>query len=484
MQYTDDPASKLNNGDLYYVTYGDINMPEIENALYETAAGDVCPQVFKTPTGFHILKVTEKKNRPYGVNVSHVLTLNQIDKNPADSAAAKKKIEDAIVDLNNGIPFPEVAKKYSDDKVTKEKGGFIGTIKRGEFPRALEEIIMNMKENEISGIISAPYGYHIIKVDKIVPYPSFEEQQEQLKQMYQQTGYQRDLQSFIANLKNQMGFKLNSGLYNKLIAVKDSMSVDDSLFNVKIRNKYKDSLFVTLNKKNYAADSIFTFMANNPELQSRKYDKNVLDEAADKYFSNVLVSEAAISRLTNEPEFEKIMNDYLMGILLFKVSDIEIWSKIKIDSNQIKSYWEQTKEKYYTKPTVTYKEIFLNTPELRDSVFKALNDGASFDELLKKSLKSTSQTARTKEPEKDKLAAVANKIAKIGDYSDPIEYTGGWSIARLEGRNSPRMKTYEEARQEISSLLQENESKRIEEIYIKKLNEKFKPKIYPENILN
>lgn len=481
-QYSDDQGSKLNNGDLYYVSYGDINIPEIENSIYSTEVGKVCPQIFKTQVGFHILKVNEKKDKIFGMNVSHILTLNKVDDKEPDAESARKRINEAQDELKKGTPFADVAKKFSDDKVSKNRGGEIGSVSRGRFIKEIDELMMKMKENEVSGILPTSYGFHIIKINKILPFPTLEEEKEQLQNTYRQSGYQKDIENYIISLKDKMGYKLSESLYSKLTAVKDSFYVGDSLFYANIKAKYKDSLFVTLNNKQYVADSLFNFMVNTSDIIAKRYDKSIFDQSHNRYFSNIIITETAIKKYDNDPEFEKIMADYKKGILLFKISESEIWSKMKIDTVQIKEYWEKTKDNYVTKPQVVYREIYLTTNQLRDSVYTALKGGADFDLMLKKSIRPYSEKAKTQSPDEDELALRASKLAKEGDYTEPFDYNGGWSIVRLDKRIDKRVKTYDEAKAEVSSIVQENESKRIEEIYVNSLKDKFKLKVYMENV--
>ena len=59
-------------GDIFYITAGLLPV-EFEDACYKTAAGQVYPSVVKTRYGYHLIKVTEKRERVPKIQASHIL---------------------------------------------------------------------------------------------------------------------------------------------------------------------------------------------------------------------------------------------------------------------------------------------------------------------------------------------------------------------------------------------------------------------------
>lgn len=56
-----------------------------------------------------------------------------------------------------------------------------------------------------------------------------------------------------------------------------------------------------------------------------------------------------------------------------------------------------------------------------------------------------------------------------GQFSKPFQWHGVYYIVRLDKREPARLKTYEEAKNEVSSFYQESESKRLEDDWVKQL---------------
>ena len=64
-----------------------------------------------------------------------------------------------------------------------------------------------------------------------------------------------------------------------------------------------------------------------------------------------------------------------------------------------------------------------------------------------------------------------------GYYSKPFSNSNGWSIVKLIAKDPSHIKTFEEARAEVSGAYQEMESKRLEEEYIQSLKKRYQPEI-------
>ncbi len=82
---------------------------------------------------------------------------------------AAEKIRDLHRQLQEGADFAALAKEHSEDDKSGSKGGSWGTVALSEFPESLASELKKLKQNEISGPIRSPYGYHILKWTKTIP---------------------------------------------------------------------------------------------------------------------------------------------------------------------------------------------------------------------------------------------------------------------------------------------------------------------------
>jgi peptidyl-prolyl cis-trans isomerase D len=89
-----------------------------------------------------------------------------------DDAAALKKAQEVLAEANAGKDFAELAKKYSQDTGSSQKGGDLGWTERGNTDSAfaaIEEAEFGMQVGEIRGPVKSKFGYHIVKLDAIEP---------------------------------------------------------------------------------------------------------------------------------------------------------------------------------------------------------------------------------------------------------------------------------------------------------------------------
>jgi len=100
---------------------------------------------------------------------SHILIAASKNAPPAEKAKAKAKAEDLLNQIRkNPKQFEELAKKYSQDPESAKKGGDLGSFGRGMMVKPFDDAVFSMKVNEISNIVESDFGYHIIKLTKII----------------------------------------------------------------------------------------------------------------------------------------------------------------------------------------------------------------------------------------------------------------------------------------------------------------------------
>jgi foldase protein PrsA len=96
-------------------------------------------------------------DKPEQVTARHILVPN---------LAEAEKVEQL---LKSGSNFADVAKQYSTDPGSKDKGGDLGTFKRGQMVPAFDKVAFSEPVNAISPPVKSPFGYHIIQVEARIP---------------------------------------------------------------------------------------------------------------------------------------------------------------------------------------------------------------------------------------------------------------------------------------------------------------------------
>ncbi len=91
--------------------------------------------------------------------------------NGISSESALSKAELVSSKANAGESFEELALEYSDDPISKKKGGKVGYINRGKFPQQIDNQIFELKEGEITKPFEVQDGYLIIKANQEPDFP-------------------------------------------------------------------------------------------------------------------------------------------------------------------------------------------------------------------------------------------------------------------------------------------------------------------------
>lgn len=86
-----------------------------------------------------------------------------------DEAAAGEQARALTARAQAGEPFADLARQYSKDGGTSAEGGDLGLIVQSQMPGALGDAIFSMKAGEIRGPVTSEFGFHIVRLDEIVP---------------------------------------------------------------------------------------------------------------------------------------------------------------------------------------------------------------------------------------------------------------------------------------------------------------------------
>ena len=154
-----------------YLKHGKTTVDEIQNRL--TASLSLTKLLVKLGK----LEVTEEDVRktyetgikmytePEQVHALHVL-VKAAENAPAEKIdEAKAKAGEALAKLKKGADFAAVVAEYSEDVMSKEKGGDLGFFRRGVMVPKFEEAAFALKPGQMTQeLVRTPFGFHIIKV--------------------------------------------------------------------------------------------------------------------------------------------------------------------------------------------------------------------------------------------------------------------------------------------------------------------------------
>ena len=118
----------------------------------------------------------------------------------------------ALARIKKGEDFTALAKKYSDDPGSKDRGGDLGYFSHGDMVEAFDRAAFALNVGQTSDIVATDFGYHIIQVQekKAATKMSLDEIKDDLREyLFQQRGAKR-FESYVKDLRSKADIKINS----------------------------------------------------------------------------------------------------------------------------------------------------------------------------------------------------------------------------------------------------------------------------------
>jgi peptidyl-prolyl cis-trans isomerase C len=159
---------------------------------------------------------------PEMVRASHILLVTTDPKTGTElsdeqKAAKRKEMEGLLKRARAGEDFAKLAKEYSEDPGSKDRGGEY-KFPRGQMVPEFEAAAFSLQTNQVSDIITTRYGYHIIKLNEKIPAHKveFDKALPDIKEGLTQQELQKLYPDYLEKLKKEAGVEI---LDEKLKAV-------------------------------------------------------------------------------------------------------------------------------------------------------------------------------------------------------------------------------------------------------------------------
>ena len=170
--YSDDTESAKNNGEIGFVSRGDL-VPEFESVAFSLQIGEVS-EVVETQYGFHILEVIERRGE--SINIRHILLKPQVLSSELKESRLEL-LEHRNNIVNSSLEFSRCARDFSDHPSANNSGFIINPANGSsyfmidELPPELRFEIVQMNEGDVSQVLEftnedGRTSYRIVKVVK------------------------------------------------------------------------------------------------------------------------------------------------------------------------------------------------------------------------------------------------------------------------------------------------------------------------------
>jgi peptidyl-prolyl cis-trans isomerase SurA len=156
-----DAKDALKGGDLGWRTSDAI--PQLFMDELQHLKPGAISNILRSPSGFHILKLIEKrKSKPEVITQTHARHILIKTSELVSDAEAKVRIEDIRKQVEAGGDFSEFAKRYSQDG-SAQQGGDLDWVSPGQTVPEFEETMNKLQPGMIE-VVQTQFGWHLIKV--------------------------------------------------------------------------------------------------------------------------------------------------------------------------------------------------------------------------------------------------------------------------------------------------------------------------------
>ncbi len=233
---------------------------------------------------------------------------------------------------------------------------------------------------------------------------------------------------------------------------------------------------ITLQEFNQELDKIPANMKMLVVSQSGK--RQFLDRYIVK---KLLLKEAKKENIEKEKDFEDRLSEIREQLLIESLLKKKLATNLNVSEDEIKKYYETNKDKFKKGPEVDTRQILVKTEKEAKEIRARLEKGEDFTELAKRysidpSAKGTGgeigyHGKGTLLPEYE---AVAFKMTKVGQISQPVKSQLGYHIIQLQGTKPASETPYEEVKEFIRQRIGQERQNEVLEKYVTDLKTKAK----------
>ena len=367
VRYSSDRSARVNNGSMGYINVNSYPYP-FEKTAWETPVGEISPVIEDAPFGFHIIRVEDERPNPGKVEARHILKLTN-GLSEEEGTAKKAQIDSIYNLLASGGDFDAIARAESEDPGSAANGGRLGWFGPGEMVKEFEDAAFGLKDGGISAPFKTAYGYHIVQTLAHRGIGSLAEESERIK-----AAISRDMRSVMpetermAQLKAELGVKIDS---TGLMQARSRMTGDSPAEQLKSLQA-DNSLIATVGKRVISIGDVINYIPSNV-LEGANDAFTVLNSGLENKINETVVEETRKNLAENNSEYRNLTNEYRDGILLFEISNRNVWERSASDTEGLQKFFSANRAKYtWDKPHYKGYVIFATNDSIAGEAQKYL----------------------------------------------------------------------------------------------------------------
>ncbi len=360
-KYSTDRSTSNRGGSMGWIVAGQWPYT-FEEAAWATKTGDVS-EIVETFAGFHIILVNDCRPARGQVNAKHILKLTH-GKSPEDAEKAKAQIDSIYGILASKTPteleaaFSEIASAESECG-SRQKGGDLGWFGAGQMVPEFEVATFALNNGQMSQPVKTQFGWHLIYRVANKGIAPLEECKHGIIMAINNDDRgllpQKEMEAKMIKKHNAEIIQKN---YKKLIKDLDKHGAFDSTFIAKYQNS--NLALIKVGDENVPAKTIFSTM-HASLYTDKEYGKGMINRNLEVSLGSLALDYERRHLEEFYPEFRNLVNEYRDGILLFEVSNRNVWDKAAKDKEGLEQYFQANRAKYDNWTAPKYKGFVIFT---------------------------------------------------------------------------------------------------------------------------
>lgn len=344
-ELSQDPSAKENNGDIGWITAFQTVYP-FENKAFSLKKGEISGPV-RSNFGYHLIRLNDIRDDAGEYTVAHIM-MRVADTATAQQKAAVGKQMDSVYQLitKGVLSFDSAVLRFSDDRSSKMKKGEIPPFTSGRMVPAFETAAFQLKaDGEISKPVLSPYGWHIIRRISVKQLGSYDAMKADIKKRVERdTRSQIAQELLIENIKKEYQFTEDLNVL-KTVSARIDTSLNSGNWKAPSGVAFPERLF-TLAGRNYTAAELVQYMEKNSRQRPDKEKNELIEEYYDIWKKQCLKEYEETQLDRKKPEFRNLMKEYRDGVLIFELTDREVWGKAVKDTLGLQRFHAENSGKY------------------------------------------------------------------------------------------------------------------------------------------
>lgn len=372
-------GANLRSNDIGFITAFTIPY-EYENIVYGLKSGELS-KPYRSKNAWHIFKLIEDRASAGRWKIAQILLA--VPPGSADQAKKDAQLlaEKLYTQLKNGDSFGNLAKEYSNDRISNSLGGELPEFGTGTFNTDFENQVFALKnDGDISQPFETEFGYHIIK-----------------RMGFKATPTDQSDEVFMTDLKQKVlrdpRVNAEKEIFTREIMVKTGMKKTKDA-NEKDLLRFADSLMKSpteaqtmafpISKKN-----ILTFKDGATKgsewLAYVRESRSGLENAAasnkelwEKFVANAAVNYYKSKLEDYNSDFKFQMQEFREGNMLFEIMERNVWSKASNDTAGLLKHYNANIGNFKWGASADVLIFNCNTTKAAEEAMTALKKGKNW----------------------------------------------------------------------------------------------------------